>query len=109
MQPTLATLCSHIIRLPPTVAAASNRFRNRHRQEVRHDHYAVHRLQHVNDDHGPLPTIRSVRQRARLSEHDIHLYLQLRVSDEDFRTALPLLCGAMELLRSGGRDSFDFG
>lgn len=57
------------------VAAASDRIRNRHRQEVRHDHYAVHRFQHANDDYGPLSAIGRVRQCAGLPQHDIHLYL----------------------------------
>lgn len=79
--------------------ASGDRVRDSDGQKVRYDNNVVHRAKHAHDDARPLPAERSIQQRPRLPEHDIHCDIQQRVSHEDLRATLPLLRGALEPLR----------
>ena len=47
------------------VEAASDRLRNSHQQEVRHDHHDFHRTQHAHHDAGPLsPGVNVINNRC---------------------------------------------
>ena len=78
------------------VATTGHRVRDCDQQEVRHDHYDLHRAQHAHHDAGPLRPVRDVGVRPREPQHGLHLHLHHRVLPQDIRSASPLLQRALE-------------
>lgn len=81
-----------------SVAAPSHRVPDRDQQEVRHDHYALHRAEHVDHDPGPLPPDRDVELCPQQLEPGLHLRLHDRVCAQDICAAPALFQRALEYI-----------
>ena len=75
---------------------SKHRVRHRDQQEVRHDHHAFHRPQHVDHDPRPLRPDRDVELCPGQSEHGIHRHIHQREYSQDIRAQAILFQGAVE-------------
>ena len=78
---------------------AGHRLRDRDEQEVRHRDHALHRVEHVDDDPGPVRPVRDVVLRPGQPQHGLHRDLHLGEHPQDLRAEAVLLQGALERLR----------
>ena len=91
------------------VEAPGHRVRHRDQQEVRHDHHAVHLLEHADHDPGPLSPDRDVELCPGQPQHGLHRHLHLREHPQDLRPEAVLLQGAVERVRLCRGHPFDTG